>query len=70
MTRKDYRLIAQAINRVYSQVEGETLAEYALQITAIRVLDWTINEIASAMEKDNPKFSNGMFVAACRHKEN
>lgn len=56
MTKKDYRLIAQAIREEYesalSDLERATIYKIAYRLSSL-------------LEKDNPRFSHFMFINAC-----
>ena len=61
MTRKDYELIAQAINAEYSR-KGLRLA------AVVAILD-VARSLADALHKDNPRFAREKFVRACTKYE-
>lgn len=56
MTRKDYILIANAIQTTRNSVCGE--ADYA-------VVDAVSKELAFVLKQDNPRFDRALFMAAC-----
>lgn len=56
MTRKDYELIAAALNTALNDVNGPG------ETTGIRS---AIARIADALQADNPRFNPDLFVGAC-----
>lgn len=58
MTRKDYALIAKAINRArgYETLEREHKAGY---------VELTAEILAAMLEDDNPRFDKARFIEAC-----
>lgn len=62
MTRKDYQLIADAINEgIASFVDkGGTLGEYSADV----VLDHIIYKLSDKLEDDNPRFDRDKFAKA------
>lgn len=56
MTRKDYKLIADAVN------EARLLSNYVLPERAIELVAQTL---ATALAKDNPRFDMERFIEAC-----
>lgn len=50
MTRKDYIIIAEAINKAETEAESKTSVAYVL---------------ADALQKDNPLFDRQKFIKAC-----
>lgn len=56
MTRKDYQLIAECLNKVYNDNEIES------DVLTLRML---VSELSRALVKDNPRFNAEVFVKAC-----
>lgn len=57
MTRKDYILIAEAITAEAN--------EWSDQPEAFAAIGHTASRIASALQRDNPRFNRAMFMNAC-----
>ena len=57
VTKKDYELIASAINRAWSQTSMET--------NPVNVFDQVITYLCDEMSKDNIQFNEARFVRAC-----
>lgn len=55
MTRKDYKLIAAALRE--AKPEGDNMALATWQLT--------VNNIATALAGDNPRFDYQIFLKAC-----
>lgn len=55
MTRKDYVLIAEAVN----------LAKDQTRPAERDPIYWTAHFVANALRRDNPRFEKARFMAAC-----
>lgn len=64
MTKKDYILLASAVQ---STLNGREInPDYRiLDATKVSAIKATAENIAKAMERDNPKFDCGKFLDAC-----
>ncbi len=65
MTRKDYQLIAAAINGVYDSIAENTDANSS-HTTGVDIVMYAI---ASALAEDNPRFSFELFLTACKGEQ-
>ena len=62
MTRKDYQLIAAAINGVYESIAEHPDATRAHN-TGTELVTFAV---ASALAQDNPRFDRARFINACK----
>ena len=60
MTRKDYKLIAEVINKHFNASIGH-YSEHTNNL----LLGHLVSELADALLKDNPRFDLGKFCSAC-----
>lgn len=61
MTKKDYVLIASVFNKAMQYTADEPRAMEAVKATVEVVAD----ELADALEQDNPRFDRERFLTAC-----
>ena len=60
MTRKDYKLVASAIKRMYDN--SIRTSDGMKRISGLQLSAWSI---AQALQKDNDKFNPVTFIKAC-----
>jgi len=65
MTRKDYQLIAAAINGVYESIAEHPDATRAHNTGA----ELVTFAVASALAQDNPRFDRTRFITACEGEQ-
>ena len=67
MTRKDYILIAKAMNRARPQSAAKDDKDRSEKEEA-EVLQWVWDclELADALQEENPRFDRDRFIAACK----
>lgn len=58
MTKKDYRIIAKAINKEYEYTHGD----------GVNNLDNVIMNLAFSFAKQNPRFDEQNFIDACKKR--
>lgn len=63
MTRKDYELIAAAINEAAETVRRENNSGFIHTLGS--AMDLTAVQIAKALAADNPRFDRAKFLQAC-----
>lgn len=63
MTRKDYILIAEAINQARATANAALPARQ--RACMLQGINLTTNELADRLYADNPRFDRGRFYAAC-----
>ena len=63
MTRKDYILIAAAINDAYHS--ASFVNEEITRVAVLHGIDCAANYLAAALGRDNPRFDRSRFVKAC-----
>jgi hypothetical protein len=57
MTRKDYQLIANAVNLAHWLSAND---KYRLGVNQVAL------DLATVLERENPRFNRDLFLAACR----
>lgn len=62
MTRKDYKLIAQAISEAHEDNWGDSIANEGIY--------WVTKLLAESLAKDNPRFNRDKFMQACEPVNN
>lgn len=68
MTRKDYQLIAEAIREARSISPGAVVVAPSTRYHDDGV-DTAARYLASALERDNPRFDRARFLKACGVEE-
>jgi hypothetical protein len=67
MTRKDYELIAQAIQTAFNKPwlkPGAPVVSAHIESARISV----VSEVSQVLKEDNPRFDPARFTAACAEK--
>lgn len=61
MSRKDYKILAEAFAKVHPDRPGVPLRRSLVELSC-----WMscVQAVADALEKDNPRFHRGRFLAA------
>ena len=61
MTKKDYELIAETINRL--RVDFDNCGDDTISLALV------VDELADALEGTNPRFNRARFLSACKAGE-
>jgi len=64
MTKKDYELIAKAINDVYFGLRTHSPATDTREI-GVQTLGRLVANLGQRLQQDNPKFNPDRFMEAC-----
>lgn len=65
MTRKDYELIAKAINDTHDRIRANPALPDGEMVSQLRGVRRTAAHIANALSKTKPRFDAQRFLTAC-----